>query len=136
MSSEQERAEEREVRRFAEQARVDRAVAEALKRRIATEEARGRSAEYAAAAKAAAAAAEERAAQEADYRLVREERAKAEARLRRLSARRWPVLLAAAGAVVLAFLLGLYVGAREPSLTEPGKGEPLQLRPAPELQRP
>ena len=32
----------------------------------------------------------------------------------RLSARRWPVLLAVASAVLLAFLLGLYVGWQQP----------------------
>ena len=42
------------------------------------------------------------------------ERAKLEAYLQSLSARRWPVLLAVASAVVLAFLLGLYVGWQRP----------------------
>jgi hypothetical protein len=32
----------------------------------------------------------------------------------RLAARRWPVLLAVASAVLLAFLLGLYVGWHQP----------------------
>ena len=43
-----------------------------------------------------------------------EQQAKAEARLLGLSSRRWPVLLAVASAVLLAFLLGLYVGWRQP----------------------
>jgi hypothetical protein len=33
---------------------------------------------------------------------------------KKLSSRRWPVLLAVASAVLLAFLLGLYVGWRQP----------------------
>jgi len=134
MSESEGHAEDRETRRYAEQARADRAVAEALKRRIAAEEERGRRAEYAAEAKAAAAAAAaERSAHEADYRVVREEREKAEARLRNLSARRWPLLLAVAAAVVLAFFLGLYVGGRQPA-PEGAQGEPIRLRPAPELR--
>jgi hypothetical protein len=41
-------------------------------------------------------------------------RAAQEAHVESLWARRWPVLLAVASAVLLAFLLGLYVGWQQP----------------------
>jgi negative regulator of sigma E activity len=41
-------------------------------------------------------------------------RAAQESDAEKLSARRWPVLLAVASAVLLAFLLGLYVGWQRP----------------------
>jgi hypothetical protein len=105
---------------------------------VGAEEVRGRKAEDAAEAKQRAVeAAHRRAVEEADLKLVSEERAKAEARLQSLSARRWPVMVAVASAIVLSLLLGVYVGWRQPP--EPAQGviaaskEPLKLRLDPRL---
>jgi len=67
---------------------------------------------------------------EGDLKLVSEERAKSETRLRGLSARLRPALLAVSGAVLLSLLLGLYFGYRDPPPPSQGAvpGEPLKLR--------
>ena len=77
----------------------------------------------------AALAAHRRAEEQADLKRVSEERAKAEARLQSLSARRKPVLLAVSGAMLPSLLLGLYVGWRQPDPfpAADGAGEPIRL---------
>src|SRR2546428_13405651 len=112
------------------QEEAEAAAADSQCARIAAEAFSGGKAEDAGEAKErAGGAARRRAAEETDLRMVSQERAKLEARLGPQPSRR-AVLLAAAGAVLLSLLLGLYMGWREADTTVQGSipGEPLKLR--------